>query len=436
MTKKGTVMPAPLMPADFIFWSLPLRQVRQLKQDAQADVVIIGGGMAGIHAARSFKEKGCSVILIEKNFCGAGASGKSSGFITPDSEFSLSSCIERYGREKAQQLWQFVSSGVDAIRKTIEMHDISCDYQVQDTLILATSQRGFSSEIEVEYKARTSLGYASTLYDRDQVASVIGSTDYQGAVSYKDTFGINSYLYLQAMKELLLSQGVEIYEETPALSVDQNVVTTPYGKISARYIVLCADRFTPDLGRLTYEISQVQTFLMISAPLTAREIDQIFPQGPCLTWDTDLIYQYFRITGDNRLLLGGSSVFDTYTSKPHHNNVRIYKKLMRYFRAKFPEVNPHFEYMWPGLIGVSKDIMPLAGADKEQPSLYYVAAATGLPWAAALGGYAADALIDGRSDLNDIFSPYREFRFGHTIQKILGTRLTFALSHLTSLQSF
>jgi gamma-glutamylputrescine oxidase len=92
--------------------------------------------------------------------------------------------------------------------------------------------------------------------------------------------------------------------------------------------------------------------------------------------------------------------------------------------------------MWPGLIGVSKDILPLAGRDQKDPSLYYVGACAGLPWAAALGRYAADALIDGRSEHDDTFSPYRSFKFGGALQTVLGNRLTFALSHVTTLNSF
>ena len=69
-----------------------------------------------------------------------------------------------------------------------------------------------------------------------------------------------------------------------------------------------------------------------------------------MTWDTDLIYQYWRIVGDNRLLLGGSTILQTYASKAIHDNTTLCKKLMSYFAEKFPQVTPQFEYMWPGLI--------------------------------------------------------------------------------------
>lgn len=424
-----------LLPADHIFWSLPKTILRQPEGDTQADIVIIGGGMAGLSAAQHFKEKGCSVIVVEKTFCGAGASGKSSGFITPDSEFSLSSFIKRFGKDRAHAIWELGISGVNSIRDNIEAYSLICDYQKQDTLVVATSEKALNDEIELEYEARNELGYQSKLYSKETLSFALGSQGYYGGISYPDTFGINGYLYLQGLKEVLASQGVRIYEETPALSLGHEEVITPSGKIKAKYIVVCADRWIPDFNRLVHDIWHVQTFLLVSAPLAEHEVRAIFPGEKMMVWDTDLIYQYYRITGDNRLLLGGSTIWQTYAYKPSHDNERMYKKLGTYFKEKF-NFEPNFEYQWPGFIGVSKDILPIAGRDKEDSSIYYIGAAAGLPWAAALGRYSADALIEGRSEFDEIFSPYRSFPIGGPVQKILGNRLSFALSHLSSLQSF
>lgn len=425
---------SPLMPLDSVFWYLPDKPVKQLRGHARADVVIIGGGMAGLSAAQAFRKKGCSVIVLEKSFCGAGASGKSSGFITPDSEFSLGSFVERYGPGKARLLWEFVISGVDTIKSTIEQYEISCDYAVQDTLVVASTARDFTRLLVPEYESRMKLGYDSLLYP--DLTTILGSEGYHGGISYGNTFGINGYRYLQALKGHLEEQSVLIYEETPAISLEKQRVGTPYGEVRAQYVVLCMDRFTPDLGALKSEVYHVQTFLIASGKLTDRERSSIFPQRPYMVWDTDLLYQYYRITGDNRLLLGGATLTETYALKAHHESGALFAKLSSYWAAKFPQVTPQFQYMWPGLIGVSKDIMPLAGPDLHDTTRYYVAGAAGLPWAAALGAYSADVLLEGRSDLDDYFTPYRHFTFGPKIQRVLGTRLAFALSHLTSLKSF
>jgi glycine/D-amino acid oxidase-like deaminating enzyme len=58
----------------------------------------VGGGIAGLSAAQWLSEMAStlSVCLLEAETCGAGASGRSSGFITPDSELELKDLVRRF----------------------------------------------------------------------------------------------------------------------------------------------------------------------------------------------------------------------------------------------------------------------------------------------------------------------------------------------------
>ena len=85
------------------------------------DAIVIGGGPAGSTAAALIAEKGHKVLLLERDFCGSGASGRSSGFITPDSEMELSDLVRNRGIDRARSLWEFVVAGVDGIRANIEV---------------------------------------------------------------------------------------------------------------------------------------------------------------------------------------------------------------------------------------------------------------------------------------------------------------------------
>src|SRR3989344_3117423 len=128
-------------------------KAQALSEDLACDVAIIGGGMTGLMCAQRLQELGIQAVVLEKDFCGAGASGKTSGFITPDSEIELSSLVENYGPKEAKRIWEFVVSGVDAIRKNSEQHAIRCDYEVQASLFVATNKRGFE-HVQEEHAAR------------------------------------------------------------------------------------------------------------------------------------------------------------------------------------------------------------------------------------------------------------------------------------------
>lgn len=413
-----------------VYWqTLKSHTETPIANNASCDVVVIGGGMAGLSAAQTLVKAGKQVIILEQDFCGSGASGKSSGFITPDSELELSTLIENFGLDKAKKLWEFVASGLSHIRSTIELHNINCDYQTQDSLFVANSEKRFKNRVIPEHEARLRLGYESTLYTREQIGEVIGSRYYHGGVRYTDTFGMNSYLYCQALKDILIQKGVTIYEKSPVTKIETTHVQSNEYKVSAQQIVVCADRFLPKLGILKADVYQAQTFLGLTSPLSDATIKAIFPKNKMMVWDTDLIYQYYRIVQDNRLLIGAASMFYTYLPFEVSHPRNVERTMNRYLSERFPDLNIDLQYFWPGMIGVSKDFVPLAGQDKTSPNLYYVGAATGLPWAAALGQYIADKIITGRDDFDIEFSPNRKYPLSSKIQALIRKPITFALSH-------
>lgn len=422
------------IPQQEVFWLLHKEHApRQLKSTIKTDVAIIGGGIAGMSAAQAFHERGLKVALLEHYHCGAGASGKSSGFITANAELGLTHFVNVYGAEQAQKIWNFVGDGVTLIEKNIKNYDISCDYTRQDIIIAATSRSGFA-DVTREHNNFQQLGFTSSLYNQQQLQKQVISDGFYGGMRFGPAFGINAFAYTQAMKEILTQQGVMIFEETPVLSVDGNRVQALNGHVDADYIIVCADRFIPDLGKLKKEIFHVQTFIMMSNPLDDAQIQQLFPGDRYMMWDTDMVYQYYRITGGNRFLIGGSTMLHSFRYQPTYNAHMVYKKLTNYVKKKFPQLKVNFEYMWPGMIGISKDLLPVMGRDVQSPHIYYVGAATGLAWAATLGTYAAQHMIDQRTDFDQLFSPQRPYPLGNWVQMFMGKPATFALSNLIALK--
>ena len=399
-----------------------------LSKDESADVVVVGGGVAGLSCAQALNAQGRKVVLLEKDVCGSGASGRSSGFVTPDSEMELSSLVRSRGIERAKRLWEFVVSGVNDIRENIRRHNIDCDFQVQDSLFLAASPRGATHVID-EHEARMRVGYDSTLYDARTIRSVLGSDECCGGVRYTGTFGINAYLYCQGLRDILRESGVAIHEQTCATEVHEGRVVANGFSVRADAVVLCVDHLLPDFDLLRKEVYHIQTFLAVSTPLNDTQVSAIFPDGRLMVWDSDLIYQYFRLTGDNRLLIGASSARYTYAAETHAIVSGILGKMRSYLVEKFPHTTVDFEYFWEGLIGVSKDLLPLAARDVARPTISFVSGATGLPWAAALGRYMADKLQSNRCDLDAEFDPARHFVVGPVVQGLIGKPAAFALSH-------
>jgi gamma-glutamylputrescine oxidase len=400
-----------------------------LRGATTSDVLVVGGGMAGLMCAQALAARGIDVTVIERDFCGAGASGRSSGFITPDSELSLSDLVEKFGDTRAKALWEFSKSGLERIRGTIAAHAVDCDYQAQDSLLVARTARAYRKVVEREHQVQTSLGYHTTLYDRASIETVVRSPDYYGGIRYGGTFGINSYRYCRALRNALQRQSVRIFEGTPALRFARHGVETPHGAVAARAIAVFTDHDLPALGLAAPEVHRVQAMLSISQPLGEDEIRRIFPEHNLMVWDTDLVYQYFRITGERRLLLGAGDVWSLYLQSAAGARRRILQKQRRYLASHFPSLRISFEHTWSGLIGVSKDFAPVVGRHEAFPGVYFAGAAAGLPWAAALGEYVAHKITDGRDELDELLSPGRSFAVGPRLQRVVGKTAGFAISH-------
>lgn len=414
-----------------IFWQRGKNIDRRprIRGRVPANAVIIGGGISGLTVAEELLRRGVDgVVLLEAQFCGSGASGRSSGFITPASELGIAQLQHRFGDDDARVLWDLARGGCDAIQATVQRHGIECGLLPADSLFIASDEKSFKT-VEAEHDALRALGYKARLYDSDQVREVIGSESYGGAVRFPDSFAIDSFDYVRGLRESLLARGLQIFEDSPVTSVDGCDVHTAEGLVQGGPVFFCLDHAAARMGTLTHQTYHAQAFLIISEPLKDETMESIFPDGPQLVWDTDLIYQYFRPTADQRLLVGGGLLSRTYAGE-RENDTEPAEHVLQYIRERFPVLHDvRFESWWQGLIGVTRDFLPLTGRMKSDPRHFAALCSAGLPWSTLAAETAVRAAIDGDDSLDRFFRPERSATELDLIQPFVPKPLVFALSH-------
>lgn len=409
----------------------PLDITPPLRGDVKADVLIVGAGATGLAAALRCMGAGLDVIVIDKNICGGSSTGKSAGFLTPDSELELSEVLRRYGPRGARDLWECAQWGCDRIAAVIREHGIDADLQAQDCLFLGEGSGG-PRQVRDEYAARRSMGYDVEAYDAAELKSIIGAIGFTSAVRYRNTAAINAMRYAQGVKRILVEHGVHVYESTEAISLEGHEVTTHLGKVTADRILFCADKLPRSLTAHYWNTYWAQTFLAISEPLQPHEVTAMFPAGPLMCWDSHFDYSYWRLTGDNRILLGGDSLWSTYAGKDTWT-ASIIQRVIRRFRARWPSVDHvHFRQFWMGRIDATRDLMPTILRDEHAPWVHYVLGCVGLPWATFCGDFAArHALSEGGHDDDHYyryFSIDRGFLVPLWLERILGRRISFVVN--------
>lgn len=408
----------------------PIKQ--PLESDIRADVLVVGAGAAGLSAACFLMNKGLKVVILEKNICGGSSSGKSAGFLTPDSELELSQLIRRFGKKGAADVWSVATSGVKMMAERVHKYHIDCDFQVQDSLFLGIGKSGWQ-DIQEEMASRQLLGFQQTLYSASELTNIIGSSGYSGAVRYAETYGIDALLYCQGLKQVLLDNGITIYEGSEVISIEDHCAKTHLGSVTANQIIFCADKPEPSLTHFADNIYHAQTFLSISEPLNDTMIRSIFPSEKFQCWDSTLVYSYFRLTGDNRILLGGGDMLTTF-SKNDLDSPRVIEKVIRDFKNRFPQLQDlKFVQYWPGRIDTTRDLLPTIVREESAPWLHFVLGCVGLPWATFCGDFAARHAYDTTAcndhHYYDYFRADRYFLVPIWLEKIIGKQLAFSINN-------
>ncbi|MEK6829699.1 MAG: FAD-dependent oxidoreductase [Nanoarchaeota archaeon] len=403
-----------------------------LKEHIKTECLVIGGGFAGLHAALRLIDGGKQVVLIEKRICGGGSSGQSAGFLTPESEEDIAQLISTYGEKKAKIVYNIPKEGVEIIVNTAKKHSFNCDLRKQDSLYLS-AKKSHDKWVREEARIREEKGSPYQLYNRKSLQKIHPGKEYTMGLKYPGSYGINSFAYCQEMKNLLLKKGVKIYEDSEVDKIEGNTAKLHLGSVTAKNILICIDKmkteFDEDISKKLYHI---QTYLAISEPLSDKEMKSLFPKGELMCWDTSLLYIHYRPVIGNRLIVGGSSPWATYYPKDIHSP-RIIEKFIDKLKNGFPEIkNIHFTNYWSGLIDVTPDLIPIVDYDQKNKSVQYAMGCAGLNWAAYCGDYIARRMLNPKSteDLSEFTKMDRKFLFSPWIQKILGKRISFALSHL------
>lgn len=405
-----------------------------LQSNIECDVLIVGGGMSGVSAAAAFIGKGLKVVLVEKNILGGSSSGKSAGFLTPDSELELSQLVRRFGIKGANEIWQIPVNGIELIKNYIEKYQLSCDFRVQDSLFVGIGKDGWK-DVQDEMKCREDVGFKNqTLYNKTALDHLITSQGFDGAVSYNETYGMDSLQYLQGMKLVLLGNGIKVYESTEVKRIDGNTAITHAGSIKANQIIVAMDKMTHEFSEVADEVFHAQTFLSISEPLGDKEVQQLFPSGKEFQmWDSTLVYSYWRLVKGNRILLGGGNAISTFLPNAwYHEDVinGVHKK----FKTHFPFLKElNFIQYWPGLIDTTRDLLPTIVKDKYNASIYYILGAVGLPWASFCGDFLARDILNAVTlDEKKYFkylSDDRYFAFPAGLSKFIGKPALFAMNN-------
>ena len=273
----------------------------------EAEVCVVGGGLAGLSTALGLAERGASVVLLEAHRVAWGASGRNGGFVAAGFSQSLHVLERRLGRDHAQRLHGLSRDAVALIRRRIETYAIECGPIIDGIVQASWFDDPDGLKRERDYMAEIT-GVEREFWPREKLGELLLSERYYDGLFTPQSFQFHPLNYSLGIAAAAESKGARIFEGAPVtgLELDGAVkfVRTGSGEVRAATVVMACGGYMAGLHRkLSAAIVPVATYVAVTEPLGDRLATAI--RAPYAVHDTRFALDYYRPLFDTRLLWGG-----------------------------------------------------------------------------------------------------------------------------------
>ena len=202
---------------------LPQENFNALDGNKKTDVLIIGGGIAGLLCAYKLKNAGVDCLLVEATRICGGITKNTTAKITLGHGLIYDKMIKRVGKERAQQ---YLHAQAEACREYARLcQRVDCDYEIRDNFVYSLTER---KRIEREVNALNTLGIKALLSEADELPIKVA-----GAVRVQNQAQIHPLKLLYA-----IARDLPVYEDTKVLELMPGRAATSRGEIAYKKLII------------------------------------------------------------------------------------------------------------------------------------------------------------------------------------------------------
>ncbi|MCC6197243.1 MAG: FAD-binding oxidoreductase [Burkholderiales bacterium] len=398
----GLAMSDLFLSSDFTtepYWTegLPPLHLGAASPPPAADVVIIGGGFAGLSAAITLARGGRYVLVLEAASIGAGAAARAAGSLGHVPKASLTDLAAAYGTDTAHEVYREARAARTFVEQFIRDNRIDCDLRVGSRFVAAHSPRAFERQKAALPALRDTLGEVE-LVERSQVHTVIESDAFHGGVRIDNSATLQPALFLRALARLAIAAGAVIVEGTRALDVRRTgrgfEVLAEDGAFRANDVILATNADT-GIGTVGFQslrrrLIPMPAYALVTEELGEDVVRRILPVGGPVS-DTYKIIHYIAPCMDGRRFVVSSRA-----GREDRNLQTKAQRMFQYFADRFPGLaGVKVSHCWKGTFAVTADWIPHLGVED---GVRYIlgCCGTGIPMSTFLGFQAASRILDPR----------------------------------------
>lgn len=349
--------PFPLEPSLWAATAAPAPQTSPLRISRSTDIVVIGGGYAGLSTALHLAEGGLKPVLLEAREVGFGASGRNGGQVIPGLKYDPDELVAKFGRERGERLASFAGSTADAVFHLINKHSMDVPHVRNGWIQGAHTEEG-KEQVQRRAEQWAKRGAPVRLLDRAETERLLGSSRYNGGWLDGRGGGVQPLSYARGIARAAQQAGAEIYTQSPVTDLERRngrwaIKTKSGAVVTADRVVLCTNGYTKGLWPgLPQTIIPANSFQIATKPLSDNLRRSILPERH-VSSDTRKLLLYFRLDHTGRLLMGGRGPF----REP--KGAEDWAHLERILGKMFPQIGGvPIEHRWCGRVAITRDFLP------------------------------------------------------------------------------
>ena len=328
----------------------------------RVDVLIVGGGYTGLHAALALRKAGATVAVLDQETIGWGASSRNGGMALTGLKIEMPAAVKRYGLEMGRRLWQWSLDAIEHLAYTLAEERIECDFQRSGHLLLAAKPNHYDNMAhEVEWMGREFGYHELQIVPKEGLAEEIGTPEFYGGLLDRGSAGLHPAKYVFGLAQAAARRGVHLVEHAQVTGLARHqrgfTVGSSRGVVEARDLLLATNGYTSSLlPAARAGIFPVGSYIVVTEPLPPALQAELIPHGR-MFFDSKHFLNYFRLTPDGRLLFGGRHNLST--GLDLNESARL---MRRRLVEVFPQIGrAEITHTWTGKLGVAFDLMPHAG---------------------------------------------------------------------------
>lgn len=384
-----------------------------LQGDAEADVVIVGGGYTGLWTAWHVlgAEPHARVVVLEADRCGFGPSGRNGGFVN-SWWYSLPRLLERHGPEAAAALCRASAESVQLIGAFCDEEVVDAWYRRVGHLVVSTApgQDG-DWDTAVRACARVGAGDEYVALSAEGVQARCASPLLRGGALMRTAATVQPARLALGLRDRLADRGVLLHEHARVRSLrvgspDAPVVAeTAGGRVRARAAVLAVNAAAAAVAPLRRRFTVASSHMVVTEPVP-DVLEAVGWQGECVS-DARPLLHYMRPTNDARIAFGwagGKMAYGARLGGFVEVDPSVAAETVRRLHRFFPAIEGRrIEQAWGGPIDVSPDHLPAIGALSGGPAFFAAGfTGNGVGPSHLAGRVLASLALDRRDDLTSL----------------------------------